>query len=129
MRSVWKRLAVFIVAVAVLLVLVLVATRNENRTTGLIAMQALFIAVVSYLITFAVWPRKPQNSGAAVAPGPRPKRPVSEDQRPVVVIGDRPAGSPPGSSIHEREAMGARAARGRRPGERTQAEMRWPANR
>ena len=78
MRSVWKRLAVFFVAVAVLLVLVLLATRNEDRTTGLVAMQALFIAVVSYLITFVVWPRKPLNSGAAAAaPGPRAKRPIS----------------------------------------------------
>ena len=129
MRTGWKRFGAFVVVVVALVALVELATRNEPRSASLLAIEIGFIAAMAYLVTFLVWPRRvPQVHGRrpGVAVRTRAPRP---DARPVVVIGDRPAGSKPGSSLHLRDTPTTRAVRGRRPGPRPQAEIRWPAKR
>ena len=114
------------------MLLVLLATEGEERTTGLVAAQIVFIAGMSYLITFLVWPRKSPISQAhpslRAARTPVPDEPSPRtDQRQVLVIGSRPAGSAPGSRVHIRDTPTSRSTRGRRPGERQPTgELRWP---
>ena len=133
MRSAWKRLALFFLIVIALVALVIVATRSEPRSTALLLGQVGFLAVASYLLTFLVWPRRSRVSDAHPShgrPSAVPEEPAMvDDNRPVLVIGDRPAGSRPGSSVHWRDTPTMRAARGRRPGPRPNSEIRWPAGR
>lgn len=133
MRSAWKRLALFFLIVIVLVALVVLATRTEPRSTLLLAGQIGFLAVASYLLTFVVWPRRTPVSEAHPShgrPSAVPEEPgLAEDGRPVLVIGDRPAGSRPGSSVHWRDTPTMRASRGRRPGPRPKDDIRWPAGR
>ncbi|MGI9606554.1 MAG: hypothetical protein ACR2P0_10490 [Acidimicrobiales bacterium] len=132
MRSGWKGLGVFALSVVGIVALVLVATRHEPRTSMLLLTQVGFIALMSYLVTFLVWPRKvmiPRSHPSRhTPPGDVPKeRALGPDPRPVLVIGDRPAGSRPGSSVHVRDTPTVRGARGRRPDPRSRPEIRWPA--
>ncbi len=132
MRSGWKRFGAFGASVIALIAFVALATRDETRSAGLLAAQIGFIALVSYLVTFLVWPRKthvsPAHPSRSAQPGPVPDEATPDpDVRPVLVIGDRPAGSRPGSRVHLRDSPTTRAARGRRPGPRGRAEeIRWP---
>lgn len=125
----------FVVTVCGLVALVVLATNGEERTTGLIAAQMLFIAGMAYLITFLVWPRRAPVSSAhpsvRAVRRPVPDEPSPEtDKRPVLVIGNRPAGSAPGSRVHMRDVPTVRSTRGRKPGERQPTgELRWPAQR
>jgi hypothetical protein len=135
MRRGWRRFGLFIASVAAVIAVVLLATNGEQRTTGLVAAQLVFIGGMSYLITFLVWPRRSPVSSAH--PSTRAaRRPVPDelspaiDERPVLVIGHRPAGSPPGSRVHIRDVPTVRSTRGRKPGERQPTgELRWPAQR
>jgi hypothetical protein len=133
MRSAWKRLAVFVLIVAAVVAAVILATRSEARSAGLLTGQVVFVAIASYLLTFGIWPRRSPVSDAHPSrgrPSAVPEEPgLAEDRRPVLVIGDRPAGSQPGSSVHLRDNPTMRAARGRRPGPRPNSEIRWPAGR
>lgn len=135
MRRGWGRLGLFVLAVAGLVAVVTLATSAEETTAWVIAAEVLFIAGMSYLITFLVWPRRsPVSPAHPSVNGVR--RPVPDEQspetdkRPVLVIGNRPAGSAPGSRVHMRDLPTARATRGRKPGERQPTgELRWPAQR
>ena len=135
MRSGWRRFGAFGVAVAGTIVLVVYTTRDEPQSTELLLTQIGFIAAVAYLVTFLVWPRRVHVSSAhpsrrRVAPAVPPEPAMRDrDPRPVLVIGDRPAGSRPGSRVHVRDTPTLRAARGRRPGPRSQATIRWPIQR
>lgn len=138
MRGGWKRLGLYFVTVVALIAVVFVATRNEPTTVGLLAGQLVFIAGISYLLTFLVWPRRVPQSNAHPSKRP-PRSPRTEiagmprpefDRRPVAVIANRPAGSEPGSGVHIPEVPTARASRGRRPDRRpTTNEFKWPAQR
>ena len=125
----------FVAAVAAVITVVMLATKGEQRTAGLVTAQLVFISGMSYLITFLVWPRQSPVSSAhpshRVARGPVPDEPrLNVDERPVLVIGHRPAGSPPASRVHIRDIPTTRTARGRKPGERQPTgEFRWPAQR
>ena len=135
MRPGWSRFGLFVIAVGGLVAIVILATGREQQTPGLVAAQLLFIAGMAYLITFLVWPRR--SSVSAAHPSVRAvRRPVPDepspemDKRPVLVIGNRPAGSAPGSRVHVRDVPTVRNARGRRPDERQPTgELRWPAQR
>lgn len=135
MRRGWRRLGLFLLAVAGLISLVAFATNGDEQTASLVAAQLVFIAGMSYLLTFLVWPRRTPVSKAhpSVRSGPRPvpDEPSPElDPRPVLVIGSRPAGSRPGSRVHLREIPTERGLRGRKPNERQQTgEFRWPVQR
>jgi len=138
MRGGWKRFGLYLVVVAALIGLVVVATRGEPRTAALVAAQVLFVAGMSYLLTFIVWPRRVPRSAAQPSmqnrrpPGPSTKKqPRPEvDRRPVAVINPRPAGSKPGSRVHIPESPTERGSRGRRPDRRQPTgEIRWPAQR
>ncbi len=133
MRRGWRRLGLFVLAVAALVAVVVFATTKEEATPQLVAAEVLFIAGMAYLITFLVWPRRAPISrshpsvNAVARPVPDERIPES-DKRPVLVIGNRPAGSLPGSRVHVRDLPTARGSRGRKPGERQHTgELRWPA--
>jgi len=133
MRGGWKRFGLYVAAVISLVAMVFLATRGEPRTIGLVVAQVIFVGGMAYLLTFLVWPRRrPQERSAEVPNVERaPKRPVADvDRRPVAVIGNRPAGSKPGSEVHYPESPTIRASRGRRPDRRqSTGEIRWPAQR
>lgn len=137
MRSGWTRFGAFLGTVGALVALVVVATRDEQQTVALLIAEVLLIGGLAYMLTFLFWPRNRARHPSAAHPSHRVRsRPVPEeprlrtrDPRPVLVIGDRPAGSRPASEVHERDALTLRNARGRRPGPRAQSEFRWPAQR
>ena len=135
MRRGWRRLGLFVLAVAGLVAVVILATSNEEPTPGLIVAEVLFIAGMSYLMTFLVWPRRlrvlASHPSVNAVRRPVPQEPSPEsDKRPVLVIGNRPAGSPPASRVHVRDLPTARGTRGRKPNERQPTgELRWPAQR
>ena len=135
MRRGWRRLGLFVLAVAGLVAIVMYATYDEEPTSQLILAEILFIAGVAYLLTFLVWPRRAPVSAShpSVNGVRRPvpdERALETDKRPVLVIGNRPAGSPPASRVHVRDLPTARGPRGRKPGERQPtSELRWPAQR
>lgn len=135
MRGGWGRFGLFTLAVAGLVSVVVLATSGEAQTAPLVAVQVVFIAAMAYLITFLVWPRRPPISvdhpSVRAVRRPIPDEPSPQsDERPVLVIGNRPAGSAPGSRIHIREAPTVRGSRGRKPSERQPTgEFRWPVQR
>lgn len=135
MRGGWRSFGLFVAAAISLVAVVSLATRDQERATEIVALQAAFIAAMAYLITFVVWPRRVPRSEAhpsyrktrtAVPNEPSPEL----DERPVAVIGNRPAGSKPGSRVHVAEVPTSRGTRGRRPDNRQPSgEIRWPAQR
>jgi hypothetical protein len=133
MRGGWRRFGLFIAAVVALVVLVSLATQGEERTLGLVLAQLGFISGMSYLVTFLVWPRRTRSPAHPSMRATRrtqvPDEPSPDlDPRPVLVIGNRPAGSQPASRVHVPESPTSRSARGRRPDDRQPTgEMRWPA--
>lgn len=135
MRRGWRRFGLFVMVVGSLVALVVFATQGQEQTAGMVVAQLLFIAGMSYLITFLVWPRRvpvsPSHPSVRAERRPVPDEPSPEnDRRPVLVIGNRPAGSAPGSRVHVRDVPTARTSRGRKPGERQPTgELRWPAQR
>ena len=135
MRGGWKRFGLYVLAVSTLIALVFFATRGEPRTIGLVAALVVFVACGAYLITFMVWPRRIRVHAAPPLEAPAEPRvagpPRAEpDRRPVAVIGDRPAGSKPGSRVHIPEAPTNRGNRGRRPDRRqSTGEIKWPVQR
>lgn len=135
MRTGWKRWGAFLGIVALLVAFVTVATWNETQSSALLLTEVAFIAVVSYLITFLIWPRQLRVSRAHPSRSPAPPAVPAEpalydhDPRPVLVIGDRPAGSKPGTRVHLRDTPTLRGGRGRRPGPRSRRDIQWPASR
>ncbi len=136
MRSGWLRWAAFFAAIGALVAFVTVATWNEPQSTELLVTEAAFIGVVAYLVTHLIWPRSHRGPASThpsrrQEPSPVPIEPglADHDPRPVLVIGDRPAGSRPGSRVHVRDTPTMRATRGRRPGPRSQRQFQWPAQR
>ena len=135
MRGGLKRFGLYVAAVAGLVGLVYFAAREEPRSLEIVLAQAIFIAGMSYLMTFLFWPRRVPHSAAH--PSMReershvPNEPRPEvDRRPVAVIGNRPAGSKPGERVHVAEAPMPRGTRGRRPDDRQPTgDFRWPAQR
>jgi len=130
------RWAAFFAAVGALVTFVTMATWNEPQSTELLVTEAAFIGVVAYLVTHLIWPRHHRGSPSThpsrrQAPSPVPAEPslADHDPRPVFVIGERPAGSRPGSHVHVRDTPTVRSTRGRRPGPRTQRQFEWPAQR
>lgn len=132
MRGGWKRFGLYLGVVCALVATVFVATRGEERTMGLVAAQVVFVGGMAYLLTFLVWPRRQLQKHRAERPTPTPsarQRP-EVDRRPVAVIGNRPAGSKPGSQVHIPESPTNRGSRGRRPDRRqSTGEIKWPAQR
>lgn len=129
-----RNFAVFAAVAGAVVAFVTIATRNEIRTTELLIAQIVCIAVMVYLVTYLVWPRStpiskdhPSHGSSRVVRAEPPLR--RKDTRPVYVIGDRPAGSRPGSQVHRRDSPTVRGARGRRPGPRRAGNIRWPASR
>lgn len=135
MRTGWKRWVAFLGVVATLVAFVTFATWNETQSTGLLVTEVAFIAVVSYLVTFLIWPRQQRLSAAHPSRSPEPAAVPEEptfydhDPRPVLVIGDRPAGSRPATRVHIRDTPTLRGGRGRRPGPRSGRDIQWPATR
>ncbi|NNC81306.1 MAG: hypothetical protein HKN94_14280 [Acidimicrobiales bacterium] len=129
-----RNLAVFVIVACGVVAIVAIAARNEIRTTELLLAQVASIAVMVYLVTYLVWPRSTPISRDHPSHGSR-RPPRAEpamtrrDRRPVYVIGERPAGSRPGSQVHRRDAPTVRGSRGRRPGPRPTTDIRWPASR
>lgn len=135
MRTGWKRWVAFLGTVSLLVAFVTLATWNETQSTALLVTEVAFIAVVSYLMTFLIWPRQLRHSRAHPSRSEAPSAVPAEralydhDPRPVLVIGDRPAGSKPGTRVHLRDTPTLRSGRGRRPGPRSRRDIEWPANR
>lgn len=135
MRGGWSRFGLYVAVVATLVVVVLFATSGAERGAGEVLAQLLFIGAMAYLLTFLVWPRRtglsrrhPAMAPPSATDSARSTRPTPDvDERPVLVIGPRPAGSRPGAEIHIRDTPVERPSRGRRPSERqVTGEMRWP---
>ncbi len=132
MRTGLKRWVGFLAVVSTLVAFVTLATWNEAQSTELLITEVAFIGVVSYLVTFLIWPRQHRSSPAhpsrSAQPAAVPPEPalLDHDPRPVLVIGDRPAGSRPGSRVHLRDSPTMRSTRGRRPGPRSHRQIQWP---
>ena len=133
MRSGWSRFGLYVIVVVALVVVVLTATTGAERSLGEAAAQLGFIAAMSYLLTFIVWPRRTrlsrqhhtQGASSQRAEPPRTKQAPRPDQRSAT---PGPKAPDARAEVHAREASVEKRSRGRRPSERqSTGEMRWPA--